>query len=183
MTSIDVKRAALSKENFNGRTAIVTGGSSGIGLSTAKLLHSLGCNVLLGDIRPPESLDELNSGATLKYGISYCECDVTNWVAVCRLFETAITKFGGVDIVHANAGMNDLGDPFFSLNSTLNGQLQEPNLKTIDLNVKGVINTLSVGMHYLKDNTRGGSIILTASLAGYFATVGMPLYSASKHGK
>src|ERR1700753_2626001 len=115
MTSIDVQHAAFSRANFDGRTAIVTGGSSGIGLSTAKLLHSLGCNVVLGDIRPPESLGELNSGTNSKHGISYCECDVTSWAAVCRLFETAIAKFGGVDIVHANAGVNDTGDPFFSL--------------------------------------------------------------------
>jgi NAD(P)-dependent dehydrogenase (short-subunit alcohol dehydrogenase family) len=181
MTSIDIEHASFSKEKFEGRTAIATGGASGIGFSTAKLLHSLGCNVLIGDVRPPDSFEGLNSGSESKNAITYCECDITSWSTICNLFETTVTKFGGVDMVHANAGINDFGNPFFSLNFTPNGQ--EPDHRTIELNVKGTINTIAIGMNYMKKNPKGGSIILTASPAGYFGTVWMPLYTASKHWK
>jgi NAD(P)-dependent dehydrogenase (short-subunit alcohol dehydrogenase family) len=178
MAAIDVTLS--DPEAFAGRTAIITGGCRGIGLVTARLMHSLGCNVVLGDLRPPPQTQEWTNTRSA----CYQKCDITNWDSVKALFERAKSEFGSIDIVCANAGINDLGDAFFS-NELVDkdGTLKEPNLTTLDVNIKGTTYTVILGIHYLKANKRGGSIILTASLSGYFPTMGMPLYSASKHGK
>lgn len=182
MASIDVTH--LAPEAFTGRTAIITGGCSGIGLATAKLMHSLGCNLVLGDLRPPSHKDEFGVASSSSKPPYFQQCDISKWDSVKALFEKAISEFGSIDIVCANAGINDLGDPFFSDELVdEDGILKEPNLTTLDVNVKGTAYTVLLGIHYLRANKRGGSIVMTASLAGYFPTVGMPLYTASKHGK
>ncbi|KIW30207.1 uncharacterized protein PV07_05966 [Cladophialophora immunda] len=209
MTSIDVARSRLPHEGFAGQTAIITGGCSGIGLCTARLIHELGGNVMMGDIHPPSAADSawMSKSMSQFQGISenlhvprYEYCDVTQWSSVCSLFEKAFSTFGRIDIVLVNAGVNDVGDVFFSTDdpgtSTFTStstssqppppplpQPREPNYKTIDVNVKGTVNTIVLGIHYLRRNADGGSIVLTASLAGYFATEGMPIYTASKHGE
>jgi NAD(P)-dependent dehydrogenase (short-subunit alcohol dehydrogenase family) len=148
--------------------------------------------VVVGDLQLPktESSDKSSNAADSKASqICYQRCDITNWSSLCALFDKAKSTFGRVDFVHANAAINDYGDPFFSLPSASpGGPLTEPDLRTIDINVKGTINTVALAMHHLKQNQKGsdgvaGSVVITASLAGYYATEGMPLYSAAKHGR
>jgi NAD(P)-dependent dehydrogenase (short-subunit alcohol dehydrogenase family) len=182
MAAIDVNYVAL--RSLAGRTAVITGGCSGIGLATAELLLSIGCNVMLGDLHPPRHDPYQDKFLSSSQSLCYQECDITQWISLTALFDTALSKFGRIDIVCANAGVNDIGDPFFSTNLTETaGTLLEPNMKTLDINLKGTTNTIIAGMHHLKANGEGGSIIITASLAGYFGTTGMPLYTASKHGE
>lgn len=162
-----------------GRSAIITGGSSGIGYSTAEILSREGCNVVIADLQPPVGEPQLSGKAGR---IQYYRCDITDWTSLTALFAFTLSAHGRIDVVHANVGVNEIGDPFLSSLATSTGELKEPNLKTIDVNVKGTINTVALGMHYMRNNPDGGNIIITASLAGYFGTNGMPIYTASKHG-
>lgn len=179
MASIDVSNDRSDSEKFRGRTALITGGSSGIGLETAQLLLSRGCNVMIGDIRPPAEVVNANKG----YALRYEYCDITNWSSLCSLFEKTKAAFGRIDIVHANAGINEVGDAFFSSTLDPAGQLQEPSHKTIEIDLRATANTMTLGIYFLRQNSDGGSLVVTASLAGYFGSPGMPLYTASKHGE
>lgn len=182
MSSIDVRTDLLDPAKFAGRAALITGGSSGIGLETAQILLSRGCHVMIGDIRPPEKMEDLKTLSTAENTVRYEYCDITDWNSLYSLFERTVAAFGRIDIVHANAGINDVGDAFFSTELDSTGRLREPSHKTIDINVKATANTVTLGIYFLRRNPEGGSLIMTASLAGYFPTEGMPLYTASKHG-
>lgn len=164
--------------SFAGRTAIITGGSSGIGLTTGTILHNLGCNVVLGDLRAPEKY--LEDPLFKSDRISYQKCDVTDWDSLKTLFEEAIKQFGSVEIVCANAGVVEAADEFFSPNQT---ELKKPSMLLVDVNTKGTFYTVLQALHFMKGNTSDGSIVITASLSGYYAATGIPLYTATKHGK
>ena len=65
-----------------------------------------------------------------------------------------------------------------------NGELKEPDRRVTRINAEAVNDSVKLAVFYLRKNGQdGGSIVLTASLAGYLATTGAPLYSAAKHGK
>jgi NAD(P)-dependent dehydrogenase (short-subunit alcohol dehydrogenase family) len=162
-----------------GKTAIVTGGCSGIGLATVKLLASLNCNTVVGDLRgPPTDQNSLFS----RQDVYYQECDVTKWESLMELFATGQKHFGrGIDFVIANAGINEYGEQFFSPRRNSAGLMMQPDYRALDVNLKGAINTVALALEHFDD--RGGSIVLTASLAGYQGSRGMPIYSAAKHGR
>lgn len=92
----------ISDDDFSslrGSVAIVTGGSSGIGLACVELLLAQGANVVMGDLQAPPS-------NILEGGAVFVPVDVTSWEQLKSMFETAVGTFGGVDHVFANAGMN-----------------------------------------------------------------------------
>ncbi|KAF5026583.1 hypothetical protein F66182_1309 [Fusarium sp. NRRL 66182] len=158
--------------SYVGRTAIITGGCSGIGLAAARELHELGCNIVVGDLKPPSQQEQ--EGLFSSTRVRYRYCDVTSWRSVKGLFDNALELYGSVDIVHANAGVNEDAGTFY------NSVESEPSLAPIDINVKGTLYTALMSMQYMQKNRRGGSVILTSSMAGYFPQYGLPLYTASK---
>lgn len=92
----------ISDDEFSslrGSVAVITGGSSGIGLACAELLLAQGANVVIGDIQapPPKILAD---------GAAFVPVDVTSWEHLKILFENTVKTFGRVDHVFANAGMN-----------------------------------------------------------------------------
>ncbi|KEF51087.1 uncharacterized protein A1O9_12869 [Exophiala aquamarina CBS 119918] len=101
----------IGEATFEGpanKTAIVTGGCSGIGLATIKLLASLNCNVIVGDLQgvPADDYALLSNR-----NVDYQECNILNWQSLIQLFETALKTFGkGIDFVIANAGVNEHGE-------------------------------------------------------------------------
>jgi NAD(P)-dependent dehydrogenase (short-subunit alcohol dehydrogenase family) len=101
--------------NFQGKTALVTGGGSGICLELTKRLLSGGCNVLIADlVLQPEVQKDLETiGGNAK--ASYVKTDVTNWTALQKAFDTALEKFGRLDIVVPGAG---IFEPVSSLHSS-----------------------------------------------------------------
>jgi NAD(P)-dependent dehydrogenase (short-subunit alcohol dehydrogenase family) len=174
---IQVDKAAL--QHVANKTAVVTGGCSGIGLATVKLMASLGCNVLVGDLQD-QPADE--DGLFAHENVRYRQCDISKWESLASFFATASTCFGGpIDIVAANAGINEYGDQLSRTRRDAAGKWLEPDYRTLDVDLKGAINTVALALNHF-DTTRGGSIILTASLAGYQGTGNMPIYSAAKHG-
>lgn len=161
---------------LKGKTVLITGASSGIGLECADYFYGLGCNVAYigGRKRPPTKVP-LDSPRTLLRNI-----DVSSFEAQNEVFEATVQKFGKIDIVVPNAGVNEPRKQYFNLEKDENGKLKPLNLKVIDVDLKGTAYSIALGIHYMP---HGGSIIMMTSLAGYAGVPEMPNYSASKHGK
>jgi NAD(P)-dependent dehydrogenase (short-subunit alcohol dehydrogenase family) len=114
--------------------------------------------------------------AAHKDSILYQQTDVTDWESQKRLFEAGHSRFGGYQFVSANAGIGESCD-------ILANNLDKPFLKTVDVNLTGVLLTCKLAAYYFRLNgTSGGSLILTASSGGFAAADGMPAYVATKHG-
>ncbi|KAF2812740.1 NAD(P)-binding protein [Mytilinidion resinicola] len=163
-------------KNLAGKTILITGASSGIGLETANYFYKLGANVafLAGRKRPATDVP-LDSDRTLLRNI-----DVSNWEQQVEAFEATVKKFGHIDIVLPNAGVNEPRQQFFNLKTGESGKLQPLETKVIDVDLKGTAYTTALGIHYLKE--KGGSIIIMSSMAGYVGVDEMPAYAATKHG-
>jgi NAD(P)-dependent dehydrogenase (short-subunit alcohol dehydrogenase family) len=171
-----------SLTNVRDKVVLITGGSSGIGLSTAELLFSLSSTnriAILDRAPPPASLTSSQPAERLLFH----QCDVTSWKSQRAGFEAAVEKFGRVDVVFVNAGIHEFGDQFFTDELDNEGLLKEPDHRVLDVDLTAAADTVKLAIHYLRRNTgRVGSIILTASFAGYISSAGAPLYSTTKHG-
>lgn len=95
------------RQSVEGKVAIVTGGGSGIGYCFCALLHSKGCNVIIGDLRLTEDAEKLVSEAKSKGGakVLFKECDVTSWKQLEDLFVYTEKEVGAPDIVCPGAGI------------------------------------------------------------------------------
>ncbi|KAK2816035.1 hypothetical protein FQN49_008047 [Arthroderma sp. PD_2] len=151
-----------------------TGGSAGIGLSTATILLRKGAKVVIGDINEPprELLDHKD--------ITYLKVDVTSWKDLCALFRQAKEKYGRIDHVFCNAGIAGSAD-YLDESVDSDGDPVEPSRATIEVDLMGMVNMAKLGIWYMKKQEGGGSIILNSSAA---CTTRFPVvdYVAAKHG-
>ena len=168
-----------------GQTILITGGASGIGLQTAILAHELGNNVVIVDRSAPSS--QAPSSLTSSPRFLAAQCDITDWKSQRGAFEAAVKKFGQIDAVYVNAGIAEYKDQFFKDELDSDGLLQEPDRRTVDVDMHAANDTAKLAIHYMRKKgngpNRGGSFVMTASFAGYLASAGAPLYSAAKHGE
>ncbi|KAL7917862.1 short chain dehydrogenase/reductase [Trichoderma austrokoningii] len=157
---------------LKGKVVVLTGGSSGIGLATVKLLLSLGASVVNGDIHPPAELAET--------AFLYIKTNVASWDDLTALFKKAKEHFGRIDCVFANAGIGPHAN-YVALEIDDQGSLKEPSHLVMEIGLRGLINTAALAVHYMKEQPEGGSIVLMGSSTGL-----QPLravdYSAAKHG-
>jgi NAD(P)-dependent dehydrogenase (short-subunit alcohol dehydrogenase family) len=165
-------------------TILVTGGSSGIGLQTVILLHELGNNVIVVDRARPSPAAP--SSLTSSPRFLFHQCDITSWKQQRAAFEAGVQKFGSIDSVFVNAGIAEYKDQFFKDELDADGLLKEPDRRVVDIDMHAANDTAKLAIHYIRKKAsgkKGGSIVMTASLAGYLASAGAPLYSAAKHGE
>ncbi|KAJ9662631.1 hypothetical protein H2198_001303 [Neophaeococcomyces mojaviensis] len=148
----------------------IKGGASGIGLGTVKLLLDNHAYVVVGDLNTmPISHDRL----------TFLKTDVTLWTDLSALFKLANSKYGRIDHAFANAGISGRAT-YLDESLDENGDLLEPNHLVYDINLKGVVNTVALAIHYLRRQTSGGSIVLTAS-ASSFQRFRIVDYTTAKH--
>ena len=159
---------------LDGRVAFITGGASGIGEGTARRFAQEGARVVLADMQPEQGERvsaeiEANGGQAM-----FVECDVSDPAAVQRAIDATIERFGKLDIVFANAGINGVWTPVEELTP-------EEWDRTLDINLKGTYLTVHFAVPHLKRNG-GGSIIITSSVNGTrtFSSPGASAYSSSK---
>ncbi|KAF2809859.1 NAD(P)-binding protein, partial [Mytilinidion resinicola] len=165
--------------SFEGKTVLITGASSGIGLETAELFYSLGANIafICGRKTPPTKIP-LESPRTLRINLN-----LSDWSALSAAFLATYEKFGRIDIVVPNAGLAEPPGQYFNLQEDGEGGLKPLDMIAVEIDIKGTMYTIALGIHYLKKNQNptGGSIVIMSSMAGYEGVSGMPGYSASKH--
>lgn len=154
-----------------GRVALITGAASGLGLATAHRFHAEGASVVLADI-DREGAERAAAGLGADR-VAAIGCDITSAEQCVRAVELAETRFGRLDVVHANAGV-----PF-------NGPIEEVDRATldrvVDVNLKGPFLTAQAAVPTLK-RQRSGCIIFTSSLQAVLARPHFTPYTAAKHG-
>ena len=146
-----------------GRVALVTGASSGIGAATARLLAEGGAKVALASRRG----DDLGIEGALAATV-----DVREAGAIQEFVDRTVERFGGLDILVANAGVGAYG-PFLETDGEWVDEI-------IDTNVKGFLHTIRAGLPPLLESS-SADLVGIASIAGQRAPEGEAVYAASKH--
>lgn len=179
MSTFTVKTEDL--KDLRNKVVLITGGSSGIGLATAQLLSTIypSNKISIVDLSSPPSTFLTPSNT---HQIFFQKCDITSWPALRSAFANTAKHFGRIDAVFINAGIAEYGDQFFDETLDSNGELKEPDRRVLKIDLDAASDTLKLALHHLRKNKDGGSIVMTASLAGYLASAGAGLYSAAKHG-
>ena len=157
--------------NFQNKSALITGGASGIGLAIARECLAAGMKVAIADIRQSaldKAVKTLGGGANLKA----IKLDVTDRKACARAADELISTFGKLHLLIANAGV------------FLGGETQDATYDDWDfvlgINLGGVVNTLRTFVPRMIEQKEGGHIVLTSSINGLFASGGVGVYTASK---
>jgi NAD(P)-dependent dehydrogenase (short-subunit alcohol dehydrogenase family) len=153
-------------DRLAGKTAVVTGGGSGIGLASAKRFIEEGAFVYIFG-RRQKVLDA--ALATLGNSARAVRGSVSNPADLDRLYATVKAERGGLDILFANAGTGAF--------AALGAITPEHYDQAFDVNVKGLLFTVQKGLPLMK---AGGSIILTGSTTGEMGTPQFSVYSATK---
>jgi NAD(P)-dependent dehydrogenase (short-subunit alcohol dehydrogenase family) len=155
----------MSKK-LEGKIAVITGGTEGIGLATAKLFVKEGAYVFITGRRQKELAAAVEAIGSNIYGV---QGDVATLTDLDRLYQTVAKVQGRIDIVFANAGVGE----FVSL-----GAVTEEHFdKLFNINVRGTLFTVQKALPLLQD---GGSIILNGSVASVKGTAAFGVYAASK---
>ncbi|WP_254849037.1 SDR family oxidoreductase [Mycobacterium sp. GA-1841] len=155
---------------MSGSVVMITGAGRGIGASIARLLHHRGARLVLTDI------DEASlQGLAVELGdktVACITCDVTDFEGMQAAADTAIARFGGVDVVVANAGIEQWAPV----------RTVEPAdfRRVIETNVIGVFNTVRAVLPSIIE--RRGYVLVVSSVSSYTALPGMASYAASKAG-
>ncbi len=146
------------------KNAIVTGGLSGIGLAIAKRLVTAGARVLVADRRADDA------GMAKSFSAEFLQTDVSREEQIAAMFAAAQNRFGSINILVNNAGIQPLGVGF----DQLNGELLR---RTLDVNV----NSVAFGIKYaMRSMAEYGRVINLASFVGMLATPGGTAYATSK---
>jgi NAD(P)-dependent dehydrogenase (short-subunit alcohol dehydrogenase family) len=159
----------LITKRLDGKIAVITGGNSGIGLSTAQRFVEEGAYVFISGRRQSELDAAVKQIGKNNNNVSGVQGDVSKLADLDRLYAMVKEKKGRIDILFANAGIGE----FAPL-----GEITEAHFdKTFGVNVKGLLFTVQKALPLFQD---GGSIILNASIAASKGVEASSVYSATK---
>ncbi|KAJ6144075.1 hypothetical protein N7471_003528 [Penicillium samsonianum] len=166
--------------NINDKVVFITGGASGIGKATAELCLRKGAIVVIGD------LNALPADLQVSEKLKFDQVEVCSWESLQDAFIQIEACFGHIDHVFANAGVSPTTN---LLDDTLdeNGLLAPPNLRTVNVNLLGVISTVRLASYYIQKHSTHrstgelGRIVVTASTAS-FQNFTAGDYTITKHG-
>lgn len=155
-----------------GRTAVVTGGAQGLGFAMARLFAAEGARVVIGDL---DTESTRTAAARIGDEQAACglRCDVTRAADVATLIDTAVDRFGSLDVMVNNAGI--------TRDATLRRMTEEQFDEVIAVHLKGTWNGTRSAAAVMRERG-GGSIINMSSISGKVGFVGQTNYSAAKAG-
>ena len=158
-------------KNIEGKIIVITGASSGLGEAAARHLAANGATVVLG-ARRVERIEALASEITSKGGKALAlSTDVVHRDQVQRLVDSAVQRFGRVDVIINNAGLMP--------QSPLERLRVEEWDRMIDVNIKGVLYGIAAVLPYMQKQ-KSGHIINVSSVAGHKVRPNNSVYSATK---
>jgi NAD(P)-dependent dehydrogenase (short-subunit alcohol dehydrogenase family) len=153
--------------DLKGKTVLITGGARGIGAQVARVAVAKGAHVSVVGLEPA-----LLKQVSAEIGGHWYECDVTDSAALDEAVYSTVERFGGIDVVVANAGIANLGTVALGPVDAL--------VRTVEVNLLGVMRTVSAT---LPEVTRArGHVLIVSSAAAFTAMPGMAAYCASKAG-
>ena len=158
---------------FQGKTAFVTGGASGIGFALGRAFAEAGMKVMLADIQEKpleEAVTELKGSGEVR-GIP---CDVADLASVKRAAEETFAAFGKVHVVCNNAGVGWGGQVELIPEEEWEWQ--------VGVNLMGVVHGVQALLPHIKAHGEGGHIVNTASMSGFFAAPGLGPHTVTKFG-
>lgn len=163
---------------IKGKTAIITGGASGLGKATAQRFHRMGAKIIIADMNPLNAsvvLEELGSN------VEFVEVNVTDTEQVKAAVDTAIEKFGSVDIVVNCAGTG------MAMKTVGKDGPHDLNVfkQIVDINLIGTFDMIRQAAFKMQDNepneeSERGVIVNCSSVAAFDGQMGQVSYSASK---
>jgi NAD(P)-dependent dehydrogenase (short-subunit alcohol dehydrogenase family) len=161
----------MERLNLSGKVALVTGAARGIGLETARALAARGASVVLVDLdaaQAERAAAQVHDVRALGLG-----GDVTDRAAMQRAVARAVERFGGVDVVVANAGIAPRA-------ATMRAMAPESFERVVDVNLLGVARTVDAALPEIV--RRGGHVVVIASIYAFANGAGVVPYAMSKAG-
>ncbi len=157
---------------FDGKVALVTGASGGIGRATALAFAASGAAVVVSDVNAEggeETVSLIKNGGG---SAVFQHCDVADSAAVKALVVRAVTEYGRLDFAHNNAGINVLGSDEYQ---------DDVWDRSISINLSGVMYCMREEAEVMLAQGKG-AIVNTASINGLVGNPQQPGYTATKHG-
>jgi NAD(P)-dependent dehydrogenase (short-subunit alcohol dehydrogenase family) len=159
---------------FDGKVALVTGASSGMGRATARAFAEAGAAVVLAD-RDEEALGSAAEELTLAgHKALAVTCDVTDEAQVAAMVERTVAAFGRLDAAYNNAGVQS---PAVETADASGAEFE----RVIAINLRGVWNCMKYELRQMREQG-SGAIVNCSSIGGLIGLPGRAVYHASKHG-
>jgi NAD(P)-dependent dehydrogenase (short-subunit alcohol dehydrogenase family) len=166
------KRNMINNNTFEGKVALVTGGTSGIGKAAAIAFARAGAKVVLSGRREKEGAQVVAEIKKLGGDAAFVRADVAKDADVKAMVKFAVDKFGRLDIAFNNAGVEWKG----SLEQATEAEYR----RVFDINVWGVLNSMRHEIPVMLKNG-GGAIVNTSSVVGHVGFPQVSIYNGSKH--
>ncbi len=165
----------MSEKQFDGKSAIVTGATRGIGKAIALELAKRGCNIAFNYSKSVDEADKLKTQLESEgVKVHAAQCDVANTAAAAEFVGQVKEAFGSVDYLINNAGI--------TRDQLILRMKEEDWDSVIDTNLKGAWNFSKAVLRPMLRNEGGGSILNITSISGVVGMLGQSNYSASKAG-
>ncbi len=172
---MEKKYIGLPKNLFEGKTAIITGASRGVGRATALRLAEAGANVVINYLSREDSANEVVEICKKKgVGAIAVQGDVSNWLDARNISEKAQEKFGRIDLLVLNAGIWE-GSPIEKMSEEVWNKVLNTNLKSAWAMTKACVPAMK--------KQDDGAIVLVSSTAGQRGEANYSNYAASKGGQ
>ena len=162
----------MNTKKFSGKVALITGGTSGIGETTAIEFGRAGAKVLPTGRREKEGAQVVAEIKKLGGDAGFVRADVARDADVKGMVDFTVDKFGRLDIAFNNAGVEWMGP--------LDQATEAEYRRVFDINVWGVLNSMRHEITVML-KTGGGAIVNTSSVAGHVGMGQVSIYTASKH--